>query len=286
MLSRLCQSLVFFYPLRLCILYFNFIGKKFQKNSELEGGNVLYHKLTSVLSPTIERDGLIFDASTKTPASRAARLREKEPDTINWLEDNLRPDDVFYDIGANVGVYSLYAAMRCAHVIAFEPESLNYACLNKNIFLNGLDEKITALNIALYDKDLVSKLNISNFQEGKSGHNFHHEVDHDLAPSTPVFKQSVVGLRLDSFVQKFGLEKPSVIKIDVDGQERRIILGLGQLLADPRLRTIAVETDSRVREHLEIRGELEKFGFKLSKNPRYLNLDYREAGVENMFYFR
>ena len=255
------------------------------KDSAL-GGYALYHKVTSALSPTIERDGLIFDASTKTPASRAARLREKEPDTINWLEDNLRPDDVFYDIGANVGVYSLFAAMRCAHVIAFEPESLNYACLNKNIFLNGLDEKITALNIALYDEDLVSKLNISNFREGKSGHNFHHEVDHELAPSTPVFKQSVVGLRLDSFVQKFGLETPSVIKIDVDGQERGILLGLGQILADAKLRTIAVETNSRVREHLEIRGELEKFGFELSEDPQYINLEYREGGVENMFYFR
>src|SRR3989338_9770525 len=81
---------------------------------------------------------------------RANTFFSKEPDTLAWI-DTFNKSDTFYDIGANVGLYSLYAAIKGISVIAFEPESQNYAEFNKNIFLNNLDSKIQALNVAISD---------------------------------------------------------------------------------------------------------------------------------------
>jgi hypothetical protein len=79
--------------------------------------------------------GLIF---------RSATLLTKEVDTIAWI-DGFKDNQVFWDIGANVGVYSLYAAIkRQLRVSAFEPSSANYYALTRNCQLNGLTERFNA----------------------------------------------------------------------------------------------------------------------------------------------
>ena len=83
---------------------------------------------------------------------RADGYATKEPDTLAWIDGFLKPGDVFYDVGANIGQYALYAAKRLGgqcRVLAFEPEALNYAKLNTNIVLNGQSETITAYCLAV-----------------------------------------------------------------------------------------------------------------------------------------
>ena len=78
---------------------------------------------------------------------RAETYETKEPDTIEWIDSFFREGDVIYDIGANIGQYSLYAAKKLkgnCRILAFEPEALNYSKLNKNIVLNNLTDSITA----------------------------------------------------------------------------------------------------------------------------------------------
>ena len=71
---------------------------------------------------------------------RANTFDTEEPETIGWL-DTLAADDILWDVGANVGMYSIYAArFRRCKVIAFEPESQNFAVLVRNISLNGLQD--------------------------------------------------------------------------------------------------------------------------------------------------
>src|SRR3712207_5715584 len=81
------------------------------------------------------------------------RLRAcaSEPWTVDWLRRSVRPGDVVYDVGANVGAFSFVAA-HCApdvRCVAFEPGGANYAALSENIALNGLGDRVTALPIAL-----------------------------------------------------------------------------------------------------------------------------------------
>src|SRR5262245_45216455 len=89
---------------------------------------MIKHKSTSMTFPTPNQ-------MTKW---RVETIYTKEPCTLEWIE-TFSADDVLFDIGANVGMYSIWAAAtRRCRVIAFEPEALNYALLNRNIEANKL----------------------------------------------------------------------------------------------------------------------------------------------------
>jgi hypothetical protein len=146
------------------------------KPDRLIGGERIYHQLGNLLPHSIIVYGIKFNSTTKTPMMRGLSLKTKEPDTIHWLDDYLKAGDTLHDIDANIGVYSLYAAQKGNSVIAIEPKSSSYAVLNRNIHLNGYSKKICALNLALYNQEVLSKLNIGNYQLVKSGHSFHDEL--------------------------------------------------------------------------------------------------------------
>ena len=103
---------------------------------------------------------------------RVDSLLTKEPETIEWIEE-FHDGDILYDVGANVGVYSVWAALsRGTRVYAFEPEAQNYAVLNRNIIYNGLADLMTAYNVAIGDRDGFGTLYLGNFVTGGSGHAF------------------------------------------------------------------------------------------------------------------
>jgi len=272
-------------PVLVFARYIRLIGKLLKKDDKLITQR-LRDIVNNIIPPTFNHSGIIFDTTTKASTSRGIRLLTKEPDTINWLEDKLRPDDVFYDIGANVGVYSLYAAKKGNAVIAIEPESSNYALLNKNIFLNSFEQKILALNLALYDREVLSTLNMNNYQPGKSGHSFHDEADLYLNPGKPRFRQAVIGMPLDTLVSRYNLSFPNAIKIDVDGNEHKILSGMSKILKDQRLRSIAIEIDSKISAHRKICDLLQTLGFEQLTNSRYINNEDQKTGCYNHFFLR
>ena len=92
---------------------------------------------------------LSFVALGKGPAGRAGSLFTKQPQTIAWI-DSFRPGSVFWDVGANVGVYTLYAARRGdTRVVAFEPAAVNYFVLSANCEINAFDDRVTCLLMGL-----------------------------------------------------------------------------------------------------------------------------------------
>lgn len=122
--------------------------------------------------------GYIVKGGTKTVSVRGHQIRLavdhwrvlkrirtysiKEPDTLDWL-DNIKPGACYFDIGANIGQYSLYPAIKLGHgirVFAFEPQSNNYYALNKNIYLNDLKDCIAAYCVAIGDTNGFDKLYI------------------------------------------------------------------------------------------------------------------------------
>lgn len=246
-----------------------------------------YHMISSKINLIASVDGILFDASARIPLIRAETLLSKEPDTIKWIDDNIHDGEVLYDIGANVGVYSLYAAVKKnAKVISFEPESSNYFFLNKNIQLNKLDDRIMALNIALNDKDMISYLNLGGLRAGRSGHSFHDAKDSSHELFTPCFRQGVFGLSLDTLLRDYHLPFPNHIKIDVDGNERKIITGMKNVLSDKRLKTIAIEVNINLPEHNYITKIMKSNGFSLLEDERYINKKYMATGFLNLFFCR
>lgn len=209
---------------------------------------------------------------------RGKRIFTKEPETIEWIDSFFKEEDVFFDIGANVGVFSLYAAKKVENlqVFSFEPLSLNYAKLNENIRINNLDKKIVALPIALNDKDSISALHVNDFNAGTSGSQYNSTYNFLGDKFEPIFRQGCIGFTLDSLIKHGDLPFPNHIKIDVDGNEYKIIKGANNVLKNPVLRTIMIEmiTDldnkvdipiTKLEESKEIIEILNSYGFKLKK---------------------
>ena len=103
-----------------------------------------YEKIQPIVTVRHEGGDIVFFTPSSTAVWRAHTLASKEPETLEWIA-SFQPGDVLVDVGANVGTYSIWAAKtRSVRVFAFEPESQNYALLNRNIFLNNLSENVTA----------------------------------------------------------------------------------------------------------------------------------------------
>lgn len=188
------------------------------------------------------------------------RLRScsKEPDTVRWIQ-GFAPGDVFYDIGANVGAYSLVAGSSFegkVRVIAFEPGFPNFPQLCRNIALNGLQGTITALPLALSDRTEIASFHYSTLAPGGALHTLGDAIDSKGDGFSPVLTQSVVAFELDGLIDQFGLPEPTHIKIDVDGIEERILLGARATLAAPTVRSLLVELDGEPAAIVSMLGDL------------------------------
>ena len=213
------------------------------------------------------RDGrpVRFRCPNRQTLARYETLLTKEPDTIAWIA-GFDAADQFVDIGANIGIYTIFAAMLCGcAVAAFEPEAQNFALLNENILRNGLDGRVIAYPIAVYDRAFVGKLHFDNIGAGHSHTSFHEELDYRLRPKRFQHVQGSVSARLDTLVADGAIAFPTHVKIDVDGLEHRVVEGMAGLLSDPRLRTILVEIDSAEPNHQAIVAQLEAAGFTWSE---------------------
>jgi FkbM family methyltransferase len=172
----------------------------------------------------------------------------KEPFTIDWIHGHLAAGDVLYDIGANVGAYSLVAARQPgggARVFAFEPSYANLAALYANIALNDAARQITPMPMALSGRTAMSVFHLRDPQPGGARHVL------DLgAAGTPHAAagcpQPVLMFRLDDVVETFALPLPNHIKLDVDGGELDVIAGAARTLASPSLRSLLIEVSSEL----------------------------------------
>ena len=197
----------------------------------------------------------------KVTRMRAKLFETKEPETLRWI-DGFDKEDIFLDIGANVGVYSLYAALRKIKVISLEPDALNYAMLNINLRKNNLSEYILPYSIALNDVEKFNYFNISSDEWGGALNSFGNELDYRGNKFKTVHRQGVYGLPLDMFLSKVN-KSPNHIKIDVDGNEYLILKGAENTLKSKYLKSLLVELDES-RSDFEASIELiTKCGFIL-----------------------
>ncbi len=173
---------------------------------------------------------------------RAKTYSIKEPDTLDWI-DNFKFNSCYFDIGANIGQYSLYPAKKFGdkiQIYAFEPQSNNYNTLNKNIYFNNLNNIITSYCVAISDRSNFSKLYIPKFIPGGNRSQFGIEDSENMKrPTSHV--QGMFGVTLDDLCEKWGFSYPNYIKIDVDGIELAILKGAKHVLAHPGLKSVIVE---------------------------------------------
>lgn len=189
----------------------------------------------------------------------------EEPETIAWI-DSFDELAVFWDIGANIGVFSLYASLtKEVRVISFEPESSNFYQLNKNIRLNDLSETVVAYPFALMDKDGISCLHLARDYEGWACNSYGRNLDPFLNERESNIIQGAVAFKAESLLNEHEILFPNYVKIDVDGFEDLVILGFGEHLNDMRLKGILCELNLNLEEHCQIIDFLKSYGFSYSE---------------------
>ncbi len=240
----------------------------------------LYQAFLSKIDVTkvVESNGtrLVFDANKELHLWRAETFHSKEPETIQWI-NSFAPGSILVDVGANVGVFSLYAAAhRNCQVFAFEPESQNYACLNKNIYLNHLSSRIHAFNVGLDEATKATELHLGSFQSGAANHSVGQAVNVKGEEYRAAFSQSVLAYSFDEFRERFGLPIPNHIKIDVDGNEDKVIRGMKNTLASSVVKSIAIELNDSDQALIDL---IKSSGFKIDRQTRAGV--YRQNGREN-----
>lgn len=207
----------------------------------------------------------------------------KEPDTVRWIETAFRAGEVFYDVGANVGAYSLVAwAFFRGHisVYAFEPAVVNYIQLCRNLVLNRCQHLIVPLPVALSRKAAVDTFHYQTLEPGGALHALGAAIDHQGDAFTPVWTQPVLAYRLDELIERFGLPAPNHIKIDVDGTELEVLRGAEQTLAQEALRSILVELRPGARTWQDAIRLLTEKGFFLHSHL------LQPGGIANHIFYR
>jgi len=237
-----------------------------------------YENLRPAIWMDIQNKKLGYHVPNKTAVWRVETLLTKEPATIDWL-NRLDSSSILLDVGANVGMYSIYAAaLKGSKVFAFEPESQNFSILVKNIFLNNVQKLVTPFCVSITDSIRLDLLHLSDFtwDGGGSCHSFGDEVGFDLNFRKSPFSQGSSSYTIDKAIEEGVVEVPTHIKIDVDGFEHKVIYGALNTLENDKLKSLCIEINPNLDEHLELVNELRSLNFFF--DPQQVSKVMRKEG--------
>lgn len=154
-------------------------------------------------------------------------LGSSEPPVQKALAEQLHSGDVFYDVGANVGFFSLIAARRVGSkgsVYSFEPVAENIAAISKNAEINLL-ENVKRFDVAVGRKCGNEELLLTEWNGGAT-------LSTSLVKtSQPVSRRNVRVVALDDFIKEEELRAPTLVKIDVEGSELDVVQGMSGTIA-------------------------------------------------------
>lgn len=203
-----------------------------------------------------------------------------EPEVVSWIEQSFSPGDVFYDIGANVGAFSLISSKFHDHKVityAFEPAYNTLPLLVENIFLNDCEKSIFPISMPLSEASELSRFHYHTFLSGAGYHTIGTPKEQSQNTGKiyqPVFTQFVLCVSIDSLVKDYGLAAPNHIKLDVDGIEYQILKGAKNTLMSDSMKSILMEI-ADPEEEKKIMDLLLECGFKVKDDFKHDNTSNR-----------
>jgi FkbM family methyltransferase len=203
-----------------------------------------------------ERTNLIVKKGM-TGATGNIYLGLHEFNDMGFLLHFLRPNDIFFDIGANVGSYTVLASGHCkARTFCFEPIPSTFEALSKNIISNDIENLVEAKNLGLGDSDSTLTFTKTMDTVNHVMYNFEYTKKEDSI--------EVKVISADSLLEE--TDCPSLIKIDVEGFETSVLNGMNEILKNVKLKAIIIE----------LNGSGLRYGFDEMKiHQKLLNLSFK-----------
>lgn len=203
----------------------------------------------------------------------------KEPETISWIKSF--KTGAFFDIGANIGIYSLYCASIHPEmtVLAFEPHKKNFFRLLDNMELNGF-KNIVPFMYCIGNKTGHVDFCSSSDEIGSTGG--------QMMESWEVGESACWSLD-DFIIHGFYSPNPDYIKIDIDGQELKIVEGMMSTLNSQKLKSVLIEIET---DFMDISNIFQENGFtrnnKFNKMKNHSRVRRQKEGinVENIVFTR
>jgi FkbM family methyltransferase len=190
------------------------------------GGRVLPPLAYPVVRGPLRGKRFILGSAAGEGGGASVYINGVEPLKTKALLGILEPGQIVFDIGANIGYYTLLASQQVGpsgRVLAFEPFVRNIAYLQRHVLLNGADN-VTVVPIACAERSALER-----FVMGTDC-----ATGHLSSESTPQQESLIVATTtVDDVVREIGL-RPDVMKVDVEGAEQRVLLGAAKTLADAR----------------------------------------------------
>ena len=195
---------------------------------------------------------IYFFTPNKITEWRINTFFEKEPETLEWI-NNFEDKNkiIFWDVGGNIGLYSIYAALRYSNIeiFTFEPSTSNLRVLSRNISLNQLNDKITICQFPLSNKNnSFLMMKESRFEEGSAMNSFGENYDYDGNIFFSKHQYKIYGTSINYLLDNNILQVPNYIKIDVDGIEHLILQGGNKYLNNTIIKSISIELNENFSE--------------------------------------
>ncbi len=212
----------------------------------------------------------------------------KEPETIEWINKFEKKDKIiFWDIGANIGLYSIYSSLKNKNstTISFEPSSSNLRILTRNISINNLEKNIKVFPIPLSNKENSFQLmKEGQFIEGGALNVFGEKFDFEGKNFEPSMKYNLFGTTINFLLEHKILDIPDYIKMDVDGIEHLILEGGNRVLNNNKIKSLSIEVNEKFQEQQHrVMDEMSKFGFKLLHKKNNNTIFAKDSKFKEVF---
>jgi len=220
----------------------------------------------------INQKTIYFFTPNKITDWRVSTFFTKEPETLKYI-DNFKKKIIFWDIGANIGLYSIYNALKNKEsvTISFEASLQNLRVLSRNISINNLKDRIHIMPIALSNKNKFQLMKENSFEEGSALNSFGKNCNFEGKRFKFKNNYSTYGTSLNSLVESNILKIPNYIKIDVDGIEHLILSGFDKYLSNKKIESVLIEVNENFSfQFKEIVSLMKFFKFKLQAKHKSL----------------
>ena len=217
---------------------------------------------------------------------RVETLFTKEPETLEWINEFENNEKIiFWDIGANIGLYSIYTSIKHknATTIAFEPSTSNLRLLSRNISINKLENKIMILPLPLTNSgNIFQVMHEGDFIEGRALNSFGQKFDFEGKRFKSKMNYSILGSTINNLIFNKTLDIPDYIKIDVDGIEHLILEGGDKILNNKKIKSISIEVNENFSsQYSKVLELMSKYKFRIKHKKRnekfYVGQDFNKT---------